>query len=161
MASALMWFCLGSSSSPLGKVSITYSLLPTNRVLLCLPLLGPACLQLPPSVQDSEEIAMVVGVGEDSSSTISWMQAWGKSELMRKESALVPLEGDSFRASWPFPSPLPLLPGIQHPVRPCTEVVVLQAAHPLWVGAKEVCKKGRLIPLALHFHFAPSYKLGT
>lgn len=41
-ASALVWSCLGSSSSPLSKVSITYSLFPTNRVLLCLPLLVPA-----------------------------------------------------------------------------------------------------------------------
>lgn len=112
----------------------------------CLPLLVPACLQLPPSAQGSEEIATGLGVGEDSSCTISWMQAWGKSELVRKESALVPLVADSFGASWPFPLPLPLHPGVHHPVYPSTEAAVLQAAHPLWVGAKEVCKRGNWYP---------------
>lgn len=87
-----------------------------------------------------------LGVGEDSSCTISWMQAWGKSELVRKESALVPLVADSFGASWPFPLPLPLHPGVHHPVYPSTEAAVLQAAHPLWVGAKEVCKRGNWYP---------------
>lgn len=104
-ASALVWSCLGSSSSPLSKVSITYSLFPTNRALLCLPLLVPACLQLPPSAQGSD--AMVVGLGEDSSSTISWMQAWGKSKLIRKESALVPWAGDSLGSLGLFSCPHP------------------------------------------------------
>ena len=119
---------------------------------------SPGRLQLPPSAQGSERITVVVGgktqVPSSPGCRHGESQGW-----VGQGNASAPLAGGSFRVSWPSPCPWPLHSGAHHSAYPCTEVAVLGVAYLLWAGAKEVCKKGRVTPQPLHFHFAPGYKL--
>ena len=127
----------------------------------CLPLLVPACLQLPPSAQGSEEIATGVGGGGRLELHHLLDAGMGKVRVGEERKCLSPFGG------WLLWGLLAFSLALTPPSRRSSSRVSINrggspagCSSPVGWGQGSL-QKGKLVPLPLRFHFAPNYKLGN
>ena len=158
-ALALVWSCPGRSASPLGKVSVTYSLFPTNTAL---PPSPGTCLPTAPTFCPGQW-RNCHGVGGGGRLELHHLldAGMGKVRVGEERKCLSPFGG------WLLWGLLAFSLALTPPSRRSSSRVSINrggspagCSSPVGWGQGSL-QKGKLVPLPLRFHFAPNYKLGN